>query len=232
VAGHGEEFIRAPIGFPRLSVHRGILRNGDVPASERLGQVYLRYHVLAKQKVVSAAVCCEHDPLQFGRAMAHCPGRRPGPRLTKIGGAAPARKKADVEGHPWVFLHVGLLVDEPPGPAGLPFIQSSDDIRSDFESRPPVCAGLIRHCDFAPCQPKKQVKYFLLFLCCSSTDPRTGAPNPTVDSPARAPRNRPHSGSRTIAAAINLGCPAEAPPKESGEGLVLDSTAIIIHARQ
>jgi hypothetical protein len=31
--------------------------------------------------------------------------------------------------HPEVFDHVGLLVNEPPGPAGLPFIQSSDDFR-------------------------------------------------------------------------------------------------------
>jgi hypothetical protein len=31
-------------------------------------------------------------------------------------------KKADVAEHPEVFDHVGLLVDEPPGTAGLPFI--------------------------------------------------------------------------------------------------------------
>jgi len=35
-------------------------------------------------------------------------------------------KKADVAEHPKVFHHVGLLIDEPPGPAGLPFIQSSE----------------------------------------------------------------------------------------------------------
>jgi hypothetical protein len=35
-------------------------------------------------------------------------------------------KKADVAEHPEVFHHVGLLIDEPPGKAGLPFIQSSD----------------------------------------------------------------------------------------------------------
>jgi len=30
-------------------------------------------------------------------------------------------KKADAVKHPEVFDHVGLLVNEPPGPAGLPF---------------------------------------------------------------------------------------------------------------
>ncbi len=30
-------------------------------------------------------------------------------------------KKSRRGGTPWVFLHVGLLVNEPPGPAGLPF---------------------------------------------------------------------------------------------------------------
>ena len=32
------------------------------------------------------------------------------------------KRKADVVEHPRVFDHVGLLVNEPPGPAGLPFI--------------------------------------------------------------------------------------------------------------
>jgi hypothetical protein len=31
-------------------------------------------------------------------------------------------KKADVAGHPSVQDHVGLLVNRPPGTAGLPFI--------------------------------------------------------------------------------------------------------------
>jgi hypothetical protein len=31
------------------------------------------------------------------------------------------QKKADVAEHPEVFHHVGLLVNEPPGTAGLPF---------------------------------------------------------------------------------------------------------------
>ena len=35
-------------------------------------------------------------------------------------------KKADVAEHPEVFHHVGLLIDEPPDIAGLPFIQSSE----------------------------------------------------------------------------------------------------------
>ena len=39
-------------------------------------------------------------------------------------------KKADVLEHPEVFAHVGLLFNEPPGQAGLPFIKSSDDFES------------------------------------------------------------------------------------------------------
>ena len=35
--------------------------------------------------------------------------------------ASPQTKKADVAEHPEVFDHVGLLVNEPPGQAGLPF---------------------------------------------------------------------------------------------------------------
>lgn len=31
-----------------------------------------------------------------------------------------------------VFQHAGLLVNEPPGMAGVPFIESSDDINSEF----------------------------------------------------------------------------------------------------
>jgi hypothetical protein len=34
----------------------------------------------------------------------------------------PPQKKADVVEHPEVFDHIGLLFDEPPGTAGLPFI--------------------------------------------------------------------------------------------------------------
>jgi hypothetical protein len=33
-----------------------------------------------------------------------------------------AQKKADVVEYPEAFDHVGLLVNEPPGTAGLPFI--------------------------------------------------------------------------------------------------------------
>jgi hypothetical protein len=33
-----------------------------------------------------------------------------------------SEKKADVVEHPEVFDHIGLLVDEPPGTAELPFI--------------------------------------------------------------------------------------------------------------
>jgi 2-keto-3-deoxy-L-rhamnonate aldolase RhmA len=35
---------------------------------------------------------------------------------------SPRTKKADVAEHPKVFGHVGLLVNEPPGKAGLLFI--------------------------------------------------------------------------------------------------------------
>jgi len=38
-----------------------------------------------------------------------------------------AKEKAGVVDHTRGFDHVGLLVNEPPGQAGLPFIQSSDD---------------------------------------------------------------------------------------------------------
>ena len=44
------------------------------------------------------------------------------------------RKKTDVVAHPQVFDHVGLLFNEPPGTAGLPLIQSSDDFDSDSHS--------------------------------------------------------------------------------------------------
>ena len=36
-------------------------------------------------------------------------------------GVTASEKKADVAEHPEAFNHVGLLVNEPPGPAGLPF---------------------------------------------------------------------------------------------------------------
>jgi hypothetical protein len=35
---------------------------------------------------------------------------------------AEAAKKADVFEHSWVFEHVGLLFNQPPGATGLPFI--------------------------------------------------------------------------------------------------------------
>jgi hypothetical protein len=35
---------------------------------------------------------------------------------------SPAMKKADVVERPKAFHHVGLLANEPPGTAGLPFI--------------------------------------------------------------------------------------------------------------
>ena len=44
--------------------------------------------------------------------------------------------------HPEAFDHVGLLVNEPPGQAGLLFISSSDDSHSSFHrSRLPLPTG-------------------------------------------------------------------------------------------
>ena len=42
--------------------------------------------------------------------------------MTPILRPPPQAKKADVMEHPEAFDHVGLLVNEPPGQAGLPFI--------------------------------------------------------------------------------------------------------------
>ena len=44
-----------------------------------------------------------------------------------------SKKKADVVEHPEVFGHAGLLVNEPPGQTGLPFISSSDNFDSGFQ---------------------------------------------------------------------------------------------------
>ena len=41
-------------------------------------------------------------------------------------------KKAGVVEHPEVFDNAGLLANEPPGTAGLPFIKSSDNIQTNF----------------------------------------------------------------------------------------------------
>jgi len=51
-------------------------------------------------------------------------------------------KKTDVSEHPEVFDHVGLLVNGPPGTAGLPFIQSSDDFHCSAE---PISKSLGLH---------------------------------------------------------------------------------------
>jgi len=40
----------------------------------------------------------------------------------------PQTKKADVLEHPGVLEHVGLLADEPPGLAGLPFVANRQRI--------------------------------------------------------------------------------------------------------
>jgi hypothetical protein len=42
------------------------------------------------------------------------------------------KEKADVVDAPQGFDHVGLLLDGPPGPAGLPFIESSDECIYSF----------------------------------------------------------------------------------------------------
>jgi hypothetical protein len=44
------------------------------------------------------------------------------PEITTIRCSSSQEKRADVAEHPGVFDHVGLLVNEPPGKAGLPFI--------------------------------------------------------------------------------------------------------------
>jgi hypothetical protein len=49
--------------------------------------------------------------------------------------SASETKKADVAEHPKVSRHVGLLVNEPPGQAGLPFTQSSDSTPQPIVSR-------------------------------------------------------------------------------------------------
>ena len=59
------------------------------------------------------AICCAMVALEsfigFSLVTATFPGHR-------------KQKKADVAEHPEVFDHVGLLVNGPPGMAGLPFI--------------------------------------------------------------------------------------------------------------
>jgi hypothetical protein len=44
------------------------------------------------------------------------------PASTSASDKGQGTKKADVAEHPEVFHHVGLLINEPPGTAGLPFI--------------------------------------------------------------------------------------------------------------
>jgi hypothetical protein len=74
-----------------------------------------------------------HDPFAFVQELLPLQGsgeRSPnraspsGSLLVTAGRPAPLRanKKADVVEHREVFDHVGLLVNEPPGRAGLPFV--------------------------------------------------------------------------------------------------------------
>jgi hypothetical protein len=66
-------------------------------------------------KVIAArAICCATLGSSFSIALRP---RRGSDRLT-----GPRTKKADVAEHLKVFDHVGLLVNEPSGKAGLPFI--------------------------------------------------------------------------------------------------------------
>jgi hypothetical protein len=55
-----------------------------------------------------------------------CDGVRRSPRLSHRGGLVETTKKADAAEDLEVFHRVGLLINEPPGCAGLLFIQSSN----------------------------------------------------------------------------------------------------------
>jgi len=44
------------------------------------------------------------------------------PTFQRVHSLLEIQKKTDVVEHPEVFDHVGLLVNEPPGTAGLPFV--------------------------------------------------------------------------------------------------------------
>jgi len=55
------------------------------------------------------------------------------------------KKKPAWSNTPKVFDHAGLLVNEPPGPAGLPLVSSSDDIESGFLAAKPQCVPAPLH---------------------------------------------------------------------------------------
>jgi hypothetical protein len=58
-----------------------------------------------------------------GQRLGGCHGQQPFAylRTGAQGDRSAGNKKADVVEHPAVLGHVGLLVNEPPGMAGLPF---------------------------------------------------------------------------------------------------------------
>jgi hypothetical protein len=49
-----------------------------------------------------------------------------------------AKKDADVAEYAYVLAHVGLLFNEPPGTAGLPFIKSSEHVFGVAAKRTPT----------------------------------------------------------------------------------------------
>src|SRR5271165_5876792 len=78
-----------------------------------------------------------------------------------------AKEKADVAEHPQGFDHVGLLVNEPPGPAGLLFIQSSDDTSSMVPLEPSISARHLFLIDY-PARNKnsKRIVFSSSMLAC------------------------------------------------------------------
>ncbi|MGA2701059.1 MAG: hypothetical protein ABSH35_08175 [Isosphaeraceae bacterium] len=73
-----------------------------------------------------------------------------------------AKEKAGVVDHTRGFDHVGLLVNEPPGQAGLPFIQSSDDTSSMIPLEPSMSARRLFTIDY-PARDKNSKR--IVFLC-------------------------------------------------------------------
>jgi uncharacterized protein YbcI len=66
--------------------------------------------------------------------------------------------------HPEAFDHIGLLANGPPDQAGLPFIKSSDNSRSDSAAALAGTERLNFTSDYALCEPKKASEKFTAFL--------------------------------------------------------------------
>jgi hypothetical protein len=87
------------------------------PSGDRQSFGQKRPALFAKNREANFPQTAGQDVTHFHRAILSV-----GPRIL----APPplpcfrSKKKADVVEHPKVFDHVGLLVSEPPGPAGLP----------------------------------------------------------------------------------------------------------------